>query len=481
MSELLPTDAGDCASDCEIAIVGGGAAGTLVALQLLRQATRALRLQLIEPQPALAQGVAYATPCAEHLLNVPAGRMSACAELPDDFLDWLQQQALYPALQRDALAQAYVQRRHYADYLRARLAQAQAASPARLYWRQDRVLALDHDAHGQALQLQGGATLRARATLLALGNSLRPLPARGAPSLPAHVRVDAWNYAQLRAIPRESTVCIVGAGLSMADSVLTLLANAHRGPVHVISRHALLPLPHAEHAGHAGHAAAEFDPQPLLALPLRLRLRALRRHAAAAQASGLPWQSVMDRLRPLGQALWQSLSVTEQRRFLRHAVRHWDVHRHRIAAPVFAQLQAMRQVGQLRVHRARLDTVFPVGACVQVNAVGADGLALQLDAHYVVNATGVELRAQTMRNPLLHQLLGCGHATPGPHGIGVATATDGALLGVDGQADPRIRVLGSLRIGSLWESLAIPELRVQAQQQAWAVLSELLPVGAEAG
>ncbi|WP_058196737.1 FAD/NAD(P)-binding protein [Xanthomonas translucens] len=467
MSELLP-HASDDDGDCDIAIVGGGAAGTLVALHLLQRTTRALRLQLIEPQAALAQGVAYATPCAEHVLNVPAGRMSAFAEVPDDFLDWLQQQALYPALQRAALAQAYVQRRHYAGYLRARLAQALAASPAQLQWRQQRVLALDRSERGQTLQLQGGTALRACATVLALGNSLRPLPARGAGSLPAHVRVDAWNYEQLRAIPRESTVCIVGAGLSMADSVLTLLANAHRGPVHVISRHALLPLPHAEHAG---HAAADFDPQPLLALPLRQRLHALRRHAAAAQARGLPWQSVMERLRPLDQALWQSLSATEQRRFLRHAVRHWDAHRHRIAAPVFAQLQAMRRVGQLRVHRARLDTVFPVGACVQVNAVGPDGLALQLDAHCVINATGVELRAQTMRNPLLLQLLGCGHAVPGAHGIGVATDADGALLDADGRADPRLRVLGSLRIGSLWESLAIPELRVQAQQQAQALLA----------
>ncbi|UKE69454.1 FAD/NAD(P)-binding protein [Xanthomonas cerealis pv. cerealis] len=467
MSELLP-HASDDDGDCDIAIVGGGAAGTLVALHLLQRTTRALRLQLIEPQAALAQGVAYATPCAEHVLNVPVGRMSAFAEVPDDFLDWLQQQALYPALQRAALAQAYVQRRHYAGYLRARLAQALAASPAQLQWRQQRVLALDRSERGQTLQLQGGTALRACATVLALGNSLRPLPARGAGSLPAHVRVDAWNYEQLRAIPRESTVCIVGAGQSMADSVLTLLANAHRGPVHVISRHALLPLPHAEHAG---HAAADFDPQPLLALPLRQRLHALRRHAAAAQARGLPWQSVMERLRPLDQALWQSLSATEQRRFLRHAVRHWDAHRHRIAAPVFAQLQAMRRVGQLRVHRARLDTVFPVGACVQVNAVGPDGLALQLDAHCVINATGVELRAQTMRNPLLLQLLGCGHAVPGAHGIGVATDADGALLDADGRADPRLRVLGSLRIGSLWESLAIPELRVQAQQQAQALLA----------
>ncbi len=38
-----------------------------------------------------------------------------------------------------------------------------------------------------------------------------------------------------------------------------------------------------------------------------------------------------------------------------------------------------------------------------------------------------------------------------------------------GEADPRLWVIGSLRIGHLWESLAIPELRVQAQAIAEAV------------
>ncbi|WP_267118380.1 FAD/NAD(P)-binding protein, partial [Xanthomonas sacchari] len=223
MNELVPSE--PAADDCDIAIVGGGAAGVLVALQLLRQAGTALRVQLIESQPALAQGVAYATPCAEHLLNVTAGRMSAFADAPDDFLDWLQQQALYPQLSRAALAEAYVQRRHYAAYLRARLWQAQTAGPARLQWRQARVLALHpQPTGGQILQLHDGGQLHAGATVLALGNSLRPLPARGAPGLDAPSRIEAWDYAQLQAIPREATVCIVGSGLSMADSVLTLLA-----------------------------------------------------------------------------------------------------------------------------------------------------------------------------------------------------------------------------------------------------------------
>ncbi len=451
----------------DLAIIGGGAAGVLTAIQLLRESTRALRLVLVEPQPSLAQGVAYATRYPEHLLNVPAGKMSAFPDLPEDFLDYLGQQQAYPALDRDTLARSYVSRRHYAGYLQQRLQQAQARSVARLEVLQDRVLALEKSASGLALVLQNGAPLQVTAVAMAPGNALRPLPAHGAAALSAGQRVEAWDFDAVHAIANDADICIVGSGLSMADSVVSLADNGHRGAVHVISRHALLPLPHAE------GPAADYDPQPLLAMGLRQRMRALRRHAAEAQVRGIPWQSVMDRIRPLVQALWQSLSGADQRRFLRHVVRQWDVHRHRIAAPVHAQLEAMIQRGQLQLHRGRLQTVGGEGACVRVAALDAQRVPLQLDVHCVINATGVEMRAQAMCNPLLQQMLGRGHARSGPHGIGIDTSDDGSVLDADGIADPRIQVIGSLRIGRLWESLAIPELRAQARQIALALLKQV--------
>ncbi|KAG1530467.1 hypothetical protein G6F51_013830 [Rhizopus arrhizus] len=97
----------------------------------------------------------------------------------------------------------------------------------------------------------------------------------------------------------------------MADTVLALVAAGHSGPLHVISRHGLLPLPHA----HGG--LPSFDPATLLPMNLRQRLRALRQFAGQAQAEGMPWQGVMDRIRPHGQALWCSLDEADQRRFLR--------------------------------------------------------------------------------------------------------------------------------------------------------------------
>jgi uncharacterized NAD(P)/FAD-binding protein YdhS len=451
-------------SQADLAIVGGGAAGALVALNALRSATSAVQIVLFEPASALAQGIAYATPWPEHLLNVPAGKMSALPESPGDFVDYLLAADAEPGTPREVLADAYMPRRQYAMYLQQRLADAEAQSPAQLRVVHAAVMALAPGAARQHLRLADGGEWQARQVVLACGNSMRPLPAPGAEALPPGRVVDAWDYDGVRMLAGEGDLAIVGSGLSMADSVVALANAGHRGRIHVISRHALLPLPHA-HAGVAG-----FDPQPLLGLPLRARMRALRGHVRDAAAQGVPWQGVMDRIRPLGQALWQGLDDADQRRFLRHVVRYWDVHRHRIAETVHAQLAALEQSGQLQRHRARLDTVLVLDGTLQVHAHGPHGGMDPLRVGALINATGVETRALAMRNPLLQQLLADGHARPGPHGLGLDSDADGRLCNAQGQPQPGVQVVGSLRIGTLWESLAIPELRAQAQQAATRAL-----------
>jgi uncharacterized NAD(P)/FAD-binding protein YdhS len=442
---------------CDLAIIGGGAGGVLAAMQALRQATTPLRIVMIEPRDVLAQGVAYATSHGEHVLNVPAGRMSAFDDRPADFLDHVVATTPTGGPDRETLAHAFIERRRYGDYLRTRLQEAIAASPALLQVVHDSVLELDARDDGATLRLAGHGALEARGVVLAVGNTPKPLPARGAPQLPEGHSIAAWDFDAVKAIPVDADLCIVGSGLSMVDTVLSLADNGHAGTIHVLSRHALLPLPHCH------GPAATYDPAPLQTMDLRARMRFLRAAAKQAVADGLPWQAAMERIRPHGQALWQSMSVADQRRFLRHVVRQWDVHRHRIAPEVHAKLQALLDRGQLRLHRGRLDTVMAEGRCLRVTTHTRDGRTDEFDVDYVVNATGVEMRAQTMRNPLLHDLLGKGHAQAGPHGIGLKAARDGRMVDAEGNPQPRVFILGSLRIGCVWESIAIPELRGQAE------------------
>ena len=454
--------------DYDIAIVGGGAGGVLTALHTLDQAGPGVRIVLVEPDAQLARGVAYATRHAEHLLNVPARRMSAFDARPDDFLDFMVDAAGETA--RAEIAVSYAERRRYGDYLRDRLARARAGSQAIFEVVQDRVTGIDGDGARWDLALQSGKRLAARGVVLAVGNSSKPLPARGASSLVPQTLLEAWDFDAIKRIPAEAEICIAGSGLSMVDTVLSLVANQHRGRIHVVSRHALLPLPHTH------HAVAALDPEALSPMSLRQRMRALRDAARDAAAQGQPWQAVMESARPAVQRLWQSLSNDDQRRFLRHVVRYWDVHRHRIAAQVHEQLERLQASGQLQLHRGRLQTVAREGQRIRVTLVMRDRRAQELDVDRVVNATGVEMRAQLMRNPLLADLLGKGHARPGPHGIGIDTTQDGSVVNAEGELLPGLVVVGSLRIGRLWESIAVPELRGQAEDAARRLLSASFPV-----
>jgi uncharacterized NAD(P)/FAD-binding protein YdhS len=449
--------------DFDIAIIGGGAGGVLTAIHALRLAEAGVRIALIEPTARLAQGVAYATTHAEHLLNVPARRMSAFDDQPNDFVDFLVARESETA--RDDIAVSYAQRRHYGDYLRDRLQRARASTAAHLEVMQDRVTGLDEAEGMLLLACESGGAIRTRGVAMAVGNNPKPLPARGASGLVRQTVLEAWDFDAIKSIPADAEICIAGSGLSMVDTVLSLVANGHRGRVHVLSRHALLPLAHSK------HAVADFDAEAMLGMGLRQRMRVLREAVRVAEGRGLPWQAVMESARPLVQNLWRTLSHDDQRRFLRHAVRYWDVHRHRIAPQVHAQLEALQASGQLRLHRGRLQTVARERERIRVTLMMRDRRTQELDVDRIVNATGVEMRAQLMRNPLLSDLLGKGNARPGPHGIGIDTASDGDLVDAESNALAGVFVVGSLRIGRLWESIAVPELRGQAEDAARRLLA----------
>src|SRR6266852_1933207 len=99
----------------DVAIVGGGASGTLVAVQLLRQARGPWRIALVERSGALARGLAYGPAESCHLLNVPAEGMSALPDDPGHFVRW-----------SGAAPDAFVPRAVYGAYLEALLTEAHA-------------------------------------------------------------------------------------------------------------------------------------------------------------------------------------------------------------------------------------------------------------------------------------------------------------------------------------------------------------------
>lgn len=433
-----------------IIVVGGGAAGVLTALHLLREQTGDVQVILIEKGERVGEGIAYATRRPEHLLNVVASRMSAIETDPDHLLRWLGQRGI--SLGTAALGDGFAPRRLYADYLRDTL---QAAASDRLTVLHDTAAALYNDGGGLRLTLASGQSVSADVVVLALGNWARPTLRTLIPETPPGRLFLGWDHEATAAIGSDEAVCIVGTGLSMVDAVLTLAAQDHRGPIHVVSRHGLLPLPHAP----LGRVA--LDVAALVPMSLRARMRTLRAHGAEARHSGQPWQWVMDTVHPHIVHLWQTLSPADQRRFLRHVARCWDVHRHRIPAPVAARLHAMQDAGQLLQHRGRPVALTMRHAQLEI-VLDRHGTRRVLIADRVIDCTGMQPDIRRVSDPLVCSMREDGRIRPGPHGIGLDTDATGALIAADGTPDPRLYAIGSVRRGQLWESIAVPELRQQA-------------------
>src|SRR5690349_7855700 len=123
----MRADGGEQSARPRILIVGGGAAGTLVALHLIRTAGRrstGCDVVLVDPADLLGRGVAFGTSDERHLLNVPASGMSALPEDPGHFVAWRARQDP----DRPSEPWDFAPRRHFAQYLHETLTEALTAA-----------------------------------------------------------------------------------------------------------------------------------------------------------------------------------------------------------------------------------------------------------------------------------------------------------------------------------------------------------------
>ena len=94
------------------------------------------------------------------------------------------------------------------------------------------------------------------------------------------------------------------------------------------------------------------------------------------------------------------------------------------------------------------------------------GTLVKLRVDRVVNCTGPESDYRRVGSPLLTSLFKGGLARPDELSLGLDVAEDGALLDAHGTPSDFLYALGPLRKGVLWESIAVPELRVQVSDLA---------------
>ena len=444
-----------------IAVVGSGFSGVAVAAQLLRGRGHA-RVTLVNRFGPVGRGVAYRTRLEAHVLNVPAGGMSALPDDSEHFLRW--------ARGRDASIgpQTFVSRRLYGEYLDFVLRESEkAATPEALERVVGEVLDVESDSGGACLSFADGSKRRFDRVVLALGNySPANPPSEGADFYTSERYVrDPWIRGSLNVIRPGESVLMLGTGLTALDIALDLAGRGVALPLRAVSRHGLVPHPHAP-------AAIGAQPPPeLVDAPLTARglLSAIRSASRSADAN---WRGVVGALRAATPGIWQELPLAERSRFLRHLRPYWDVHRHRAAPATSEAVQRMRDTGELQVRAGRVlrfETTRD-GVRVLVQPRGTSRIEA-LFVERVVNCTGPSSDVARIGDRFLDALCRRGLAVPDALGLGLEVDDELALVGADGRPSEILFLVGPLLKARFWEATGVPELR----QHAKSVAERLLP------
>lgn len=443
-----------------ITIIGGGASGTLLALNLLKyKGERRLEINLVEKRPHIGRGVAFSTQEDAHLLNVPAGKMGAYADDVEHFHRWLNENEM------NYSASAFVPRRIFGEYLRAQLEEANNAKAENI-----ELNIFDDEAvdvrieNGKAnVQLASGDHIYSEKVALAFGNFLPPHPTVADQSFIASPKYfqDPWTPEVFDSLDPDDALLIVGTGLSMVDVTMKLNKLRHKGVINAISTRGQLPAVHK-----LGFTYPSFHEEIIGATRVTDILKTVRTHVKKAEADGSDWRAVIDSLRPVTQQIWLDLPLAEKKYFMQHLSRYWNVARHRMAPEAALIIDELRSTGQLQILKGRLQKIAweeGLGFDVRYATIGLDHCVY---ADVVINCIGSESRFDQLDSRLVKNLIGSGLIRCDDLRFGLDATPDGHLKGTDGQPSDMLYTLGTALKGVLWESTAIPEIRVQARDLA---------------
>lgn len=445
----------------DITIAGGGASGTLLLIHLLRELKSTARIILVNNRYPIARGIAYSTSEKEHLLNVRAGRMSAFPDEPDDFCNWIRRNPDLIQYHTDQLAELFIPRAAYGDYLEQRLAETIHATAAfhDVDLLEGEITDLEKDANGYHVITASGESFKTSKIILATGNTPpESLPGNIFPGNDSRIRVDPWEKNCDDDLHPEHDILVLGSSLTMADRVLSLLNKNFSGKIYVLSRHGKLPVTHPAQRLFSQNEL-QIQPEP----DLNIVYRQIKERIRDVIHESFWQEPVLEAIRPHTQNLWQELSLEQKQRFLRHLNHRWSILRHRIPAEVSNRLASLTTQGKLSLHAGQLTEIKDSPPLLKVFYRNRnDGEICELQVQRIYNCTGPECNLEKASRSLIRNLLKRGYIRPDALRLGYDALPDGSIIGQEGKVSPGLFTLGPGLRGILWESTAIPEIRVQA-------------------
>jgi len=449
-----------------IAIIGAGFCGLLTAIHLLQADGPLVHIHIINKGSDFGRGVAYGPHTSRLLLNVPNKGMSAFPDTPGHFLDWLIDKHPAENTDREKLASQFSPRKLYGEYLDEQWQNAIKNA------RGDKKLTICHykavnvAEKGKHLQisLDGHDNIIADIVVLATGNEHPNFVSGLSPSLKNSnlYFADPWKKDCIENLKDDGDILIIGNGLTTVDTVIGLADNGFKGIINTISPHGyrLKPweetkTPYTVPASIAGH-----DTQ-LLQL-----FQTFNKHRKIADSLNQSIYPLVDSLRPKIQSLWLSFNRREKQQFIENLSSFWDRVRHRLPTQMHDIVEDMRTANKLVTHNGYIISAVESVGKIDVT-LNTGGWQKYLQVQRIINCSGPQTNITCSNNELLKNMAQTGMITPGPFDLGINThPEDCSVIKASGERLANLFVIGSNLKGMLWESTAVPELRVQAQKLA---------------
>lgn len=460
-----------------VAIIGGGFSGALAAVNLVRLSSSPINIKIINHTHPLARGVAYGTDRGEYILNVAARNMSAVPDFPNHFLEWLRTRVEFNNLSDSELREAFAPRRVYGDYISSTLLNYMSPidehHPATVSIIEGEALDIQQNEDGSAeVLLKDGHTISADRVLLATGNQPPAAISEAMEqfSHPAYC-INPWGNWQQQIPDPSSTIITLGTGLTMIDAILSLNELGWKGKIISVSRNGLLPGSHFK-----GIEYNDFPPEHPEDLGLEKLAALIEEHCKRLEEMGENPAIVVDKLRPHTQHIWRKFTLDEKRDFIRNYAHRWNVIRHRIAQPIHKLVTDAIDSGQLQIVKGTVTALSESGDNVRVNLQTRSGEEQTLEGGLVINCTGPRSSFSNTTIPLYQNLLKRGLVRCDELDMGIDVAEDFSVVDSEGDHSEFLYAIGPLMKGTLWESLAVPELRGQAMRVAQLLVDEAAEV-----
>jgi uncharacterized NAD(P)/FAD-binding protein YdhS len=422
-----------------IAICGGGACGLAVLLSILELTendTPIRTIYLFEKRSQIGPGLAYSEGSGNTIINMRADTMGLCISDPLHFTRWLESNK--PRAEQGS----YPPRQLYGTYLnwlfQSAFHNARSKNVHLQVVYQEVVTVLKKDRTFEIVDESGG-TYTVDKVVLALGN----FPCCSQPHLantPGYFETP-WPLEKLNTIPKNSSVCIVGSGLSGIDAAIHMADTGHEGLLMLVSRGGRLPKvqtnrllkpykgQYALHviARHLEEYRAEaaspewlFSKFRSLAEELDLKdwtnflfkedpLLQLSRDIQDAERGTLQWRALGDAAAPFFERFWDALAIDDRKAFLEKWNSMWYSYVHAMPYENAVRLQSLMEQGRIVV----CDVVE-----IQHNSSGYTITTRDqpLSSDYLIEASGLEIHVSKIQSRIVESLVSRKLLTPHPLG-----------------------------------------------------------------